>query len=86
MTLPDAGVLAVFSDGLFESGGRDIDIPRAAMAGALAQPARFAASGDHAAAAREGVARLDALRDLCPCPGHSDDIVAICIAFGPRVT
>jgi sigma-B regulation protein RsbU (phosphoserine phosphatase) len=86
MTLPDAGVLAVFSDGLFESGGRDIDVPRAAMAGALAQPARFAASGDHAAAAREGVAQLDALRDLYPCPGHSDDIVAICIAFGPRVT
>jgi hypothetical protein len=35
------------------------------------------------AAAQDGVNRLEALRDLHPCPGYSDDIMAICVAFGP---
>jgi sigma-B regulation protein RsbU (phosphoserine phosphatase) len=81
MRLPDAGVLAVFSDGLFESGGRDPDVPRAALAAALAEPARLAANGDLAAAANEGTVRLEALRYRFPCHGHSDDVMAVCVAF-----
>jgi phosphoserine phosphatase RsbU/P len=81
--LPEAGLLAVFSDGLFESGGRDPDVPRAAMAAALTEPARLAANGDLAAAAQEGTVRLGALRGLYPCHGHSDDVMAVCVAFCP---
>jgi serine phosphatase RsbU (regulator of sigma subunit) len=86
MQLPKAGVLAVFSDGVCESGGRHTDVPRLAMANALARSARLAARGELAAAAQEGTTRLEALRDLYPCPGHSDDVMAICVAFGPVVT
>jgi phosphoserine phosphatase RsbU/P len=83
MRLPEAGVLAVFSDGLFESGGLAPDVPRAAMAGELAEPVCLAAKGDLVAAAREAAVRLEALRDRYPCSGHSDDVLAVCVAFGP---
>jgi sigma-B regulation protein RsbU (phosphoserine phosphatase) len=83
MKLPASGVLAMFSDGLLESGGRDPDVPRAALAHALARPAGLAARGALVQAAQEGAASLEALRDLYPSSGHSDDVMAICLAFGP---
>jgi sigma-B regulation protein RsbU (phosphoserine phosphatase) len=83
MKLPDAGILAVFSDGLFESGARDPDVPRSAMAQALAGPAQLAAAGSPAEAAISATRELEALRDLYPSRFHSDDVMAICIAFGP---
>jgi serine phosphatase RsbU (regulator of sigma subunit) len=85
MRLPDAGVLAVFSDGLFECGGQAPDVSRSAIAEALADAARQAATGPLAPVAQEATQRLARLREDCRCPGHSDDIVAICVAFGPRV-
>jgi sigma-B regulation protein RsbU (phosphoserine phosphatase) len=83
MKLPASGVLAMFSDGLLESGGRDPDVPRAELARTLARPAVLAACGALAQAARQGTASLEALRDLYPSSGHSDDVMAICLAFGP---
>jgi phosphoserine phosphatase RsbU/P len=83
MRLPEAGILAVFSDGLFESGGQDPDVPREATAGSLAEPAALAKRGDLAAAAQEATVRLEGLRDRYPRRGHSDDVMAICVAFGP---
>ena len=83
MRFPGPGILAVFSDGLFESGSHDPEVPRTDIAEALAKPARLAAGGSLMAAAQDGVNRLEALRDLHPCPGYSDDIMAICVAFGP---
>ncbi len=83
MRLPEAGILAVFSDGLFESGGQDPDVPREAMAHALAKPAALAKRGELGAAAQEATVRLEGLRDRYPRRGHSDDVMAICIAFGP---
>jgi sigma-B regulation protein RsbU (phosphoserine phosphatase) len=82
MRFPGPGLLTVFSDGLFESGSHDPDVARTDIADALAEPARLAAGGSLMAAARDGVDRLEALRDRHPCPGYSDDIMAICIAFG----
>ena len=86
MRLPDSGILAVFSDGLFESGPRTPEVPRTEMAAALAEPAAIASEGDLATAAKEGILRLQALRDQYPCTGHSDDVVAICVAFGPSAS
>ena len=83
MRLPRAGMLAVFSDGLFESGGKGLDVPPAALSDALREPARLAAEGNLADAAEYGTVQLQALRDHYPCPGHSDDVMAICVAFGP---
>jgi hypothetical protein len=83
MRLPEAGILAVFSDGLFECGGQDPDIPREAMAGSLAEPAALASLGDLTAAAREATVRLEGLRDRHPRRSHSDDVMVICVAFGP---
>jgi sigma-B regulation protein RsbU (phosphoserine phosphatase) len=83
MKLPASGVLAMFTDGLFESGGRDPDVPRAELECALARPAGLAARGALAQAAQEGAISLEALRDLYPSSGHSDDVMAICLAFGP---
>ncbi len=84
MRTPESGILAVFSDGLFESGANDADVPREAMAEALAEPARMAARGHLTAAARDATARLERLRDQYPCRNHSDDVMAICVAFGPN--
>ena len=84
MKLPASGVLAMFSDGLFESGGRDPDVPRAELARAIAGPAGLAAQGALAEAAQHAVANLEALRDRYPTSGHSDDVMAICLAFGPN--
>ncbi len=83
MRLPEAGILAAFSDGLFESGGQDPDVPREAMASSLAEPAALARRGELATAAREATVRLEGLRDRYPRRGHSDDVMAICVAFGP---
>lgn len=86
MNLPSSGILAVFSDGLIESGANDPEVPRSAIADALAEPARLAAAGDLITAAQAGTSQLEALRDSHPCRGHSDDVVAICVAFGPTNT
>jgi sigma-B regulation protein RsbU (phosphoserine phosphatase) len=86
VAVPGAGVLAVFSDGLFESGAGDLAVPRDAIAGALAGAARLAEAGELAAAAAAGTAELDALRGRYPCRDHSDDIMAICVAFGPEAS
>jgi hypothetical protein len=38
------------------------------------------------AAAEAGTARLEALRDRYPSGEHSDDVMAICVAFGPAAS
>lgn len=82
MQLPGSGILAVFSDGLTESGPIDCEIPRCAIAAALVHPARLAATGQPTVAARLAARALQDTRDQYPSTGHSDDIVAVCIAFG----
>jgi sigma-B regulation protein RsbU (phosphoserine phosphatase) len=83
MRLPASGILVVFSDGLFESGSDDPEIPRGEITAALDEPVRLAASGHLVAAAERGTACLQALRDRYPSGSHSDDVMAICVAFGP---
>jgi phosphoserine phosphatase RsbU/P len=80
-TLPDAGMLCVFSDGLFESGAEMPDVPRDAIAQALTEAARQARDGHLEQAAQQAVVQLGLLRENFPCPNHSDDIMAICVAF-----
>lgn len=81
--LPEPGILCLFSDGLYESGSAAADIGRDTIAAALAQPARLAAAGRLAEATQRAVAELEALRDRHPCPDHSDDVMAVCVAIGP---
>jgi sigma-B regulation protein RsbU (phosphoserine phosphatase) len=82
MQLPGPGVLAVFSDGLIECGAEGADIPREAIAAALAPSASLAARGYLSEAAASGVKSLEALRHYYPRGSYADDIVAICIAVG----
>jgi sigma-B regulation protein RsbU (phosphoserine phosphatase) len=82
-TLPGAGVLCLFSDGLYESGPASRDIGRAQIVAALRVAAGLAAEGRLAEAARSAAAALEALRNRHPCPDHSDDVVAVCVAIGP---
>lgn len=79
--LPDTGILCVFSDGLFESGGQMPDVPRSAIAQALEASARQVPDRQLGDVATETASRLGMLRESHPCPDHSDDIMAICIAF-----
>ena len=78
-----SGVLAVFSDGLFESGPDAPEVPRSAMAEALAEPARAASAADLSVAAELGATRLRELRDGYANTNYSDDVVVVCLAFGP---
>ena len=79
--LPEAGIICVFSDGLFESGAEMPDVPRDAMAQALAEPAEQARAGHLETATQLAIQRLGLLRESYPCPNHSDDIMAVCVAF-----
>jgi hypothetical protein len=74
-------MLCVFSDGLFESGAEMPDVPRDAIAQALTEPAQQARAGHLEKAAQQAVHQLGLLRESYPCPNHSDDIMAICVAF-----
>jgi len=82
--LPGPGILCLFSDGLYESGATSPEVPRPAIATALAEPAALAAAGQLAEAAEQATRRLEALRDRYRCGDHSDDVLAVCVAFGAR--
>ncbi len=81
--LPGPGILCLFSDGLYESGGGSQDIERDEIARALATPARLAREGRLPEATRRATASLEALRDRHACLEHSDDVMAVCVALGP---
>ncbi|MEJ0049056.1 MAG: SpoIIE family protein phosphatase [Rhodospirillales bacterium] len=81
--LPEAGILCLFSDGLYEGGAGSADVPPQAIAAALAQPASLAAAGRLSEAGELGARALEALRDRYVCLDHSDDVMAICVALGP---
>jgi len=81
--LPGAGILCLFSDGLYENGAGTPDITRDELAAVLAAPARRAAAGQLEAAAQDAIAALAALRDSRPCLDHSDDVMAVCVALAP---
>ncbi len=81
--LPERGIVCLFSDGLYESGPGSPDVPRAAIAAALGDPLKLAASGRLEEASRLGTAELAALRDRHRCLNHSDDVMAVCVALGP---
>jgi phosphoserine phosphatase RsbU/P len=83
-TLPGAGILCAFSDGLYESGPGGHDITRAEIAAALALPAQRARQGRLAEATIRATAALELLRDRHACVDHSDDVMAVCLALGPR--
>jgi serine phosphatase RsbU (regulator of sigma subunit) len=82
-TLPGAGILCMFSDGLYESGAGSADIGRDEIAQALAAPARLAREGRLPEATRRATAALEILRDQHVCQDHSDDVMAVCVAVGP---
>jgi sigma-B regulation protein RsbU (phosphoserine phosphatase) len=82
-SLPAAGILCLFSDGLYESGAGSPDIERSDIAAALTHPARLAASGRLAEATQRALAEIEALRERHACLDHSDDVMAVCVAFGP---
>ncbi len=84
--LPGPGILCLFSDGLFEGGPISPEIPLAAIAAALAEPAAMAAAGRLAEATQLATAELEALRDRHACVDHSDDVMAICVALGTEET
>jgi sigma-B regulation protein RsbU (phosphoserine phosphatase) len=84
-TVPDAGILCLFSDGLYEGGAGSEDITRDEIAAALARSAKLAAAGRLAEATQRAIAELEALRDRHSCLDHSDDVMAVCVALGPRV-
>ena len=75
------GILCLFSDGLYESGAGSADVPRSAIAAALAAPAAMAAAGRLTEAAQHAVLALEALRDSYGCVDHSDDVMAVCLAL-----
>jgi sigma-B regulation protein RsbU (phosphoserine phosphatase) len=79
--LPGAGILCLFSDGLYENGAGTPDITRAELAEVLAAPARRAAAGQLAEAAQDAITALAALRDSRPCLDHSDDVMVVCVAL-----
>ena len=81
--LPGPGVLCMFSDGLYESGPDAAEIPREEIAGALREAARLAGDARLTEAAQTGVRGLETLRDLHARPGHSDDVMVVCLAIGP---
>jgi len=82
MKVPCAGILCLFSDGLYEGGSATPDISRAEIAAVLGPPAAMAAAGDLAAATQCASAALEALRDRYPCTDHSDDVMTVCVALG----
>lgn len=82
-TMPEAGVLCMFSDGLYESGPGSEDVPREEIAAALTGPAALAAAGDVAAATDQAIRALEKLRMKYECLDHSDDVMAVCVALGP---
>ena len=82
-TLPQPGILCLFTDGLYESGAGAADIGRDEIAAVLAHPARLAAAGRLSEATQRATAELEALRDRHSHPGHSDDVMAVCMALGP---
>jgi sigma-B regulation protein RsbU (phosphoserine phosphatase) len=81
--LPGPGIVCLFSDGLYESGARSPDVPREAIADVLAAPAALAARGELQEATVLAARELDGLRNRFPCPDHSDDVMAVCVALGP---
>ena len=83
MAMPGPGILCLFSDGLYESGAQAPDVPRATIAEALAEPALRAAAGDLQAAVEQATERLLDLRDSYATADHSDDVMAVCVGFGP---
>ena len=82
-TLPGAGILCAFSDGLYEGGPGARDITRAEIAAALTLPAQRARQGRLAEATIRATAVLETLRDRHACIDHSDDVLAVCLALGP---
>jgi sigma-B regulation protein RsbU (phosphoserine phosphatase) len=80
--LPAAGILCMFSDGLFESGPGAIDVPRQAIAQALMPAAACAAAGHLAEASRQATRALEDLRGRYVAMDHSDDVMAVCLAIG----
>ncbi len=81
--LPSAGILCLFSDGLYESGAEAPEIPRHTIAAALGPAADAAAAGHLAHASELGARALEHLRDQHPCGDYSDDVMAVCVALGP---
>ena len=82
--LPGAGILCLFSDGLYESGAVSPDIERADIVRALGQSARLAQAGRLPEATQRALAGLEALRGTFASVDHSDDVMAVCVAVGPR--
>ena len=84
-TIAGPGIFCMFSDGLYESGQGSLDVPRAAIADALAAPAALAAAGQLTEAAATATRALEALRGRYPCLDHSDDVMVVCVALGSAV-
>ncbi len=82
-TLDGAGILCLFSDGLYESGGGSQDVPVEAIGSALTEAAGYAAVGRLDEAARVAAHQLGLLRSRYPCRSHSDDVMAVALALGP---
>jgi sigma-B regulation protein RsbU (phosphoserine phosphatase) len=82
-SLRGAGILCLFSDGLYEGGARSEEVPQRAIVAALAPAASLANAGHLPEAADLGIRELAALRDRYACIDHSDDVTAVCIAFAP---
>ena len=80
--LSGPGILCLFSDGLYESGAGAPDVPREAIAAALARPAALAATGNLVDAAQLATQQLETMREDHPRPDHSDDVMAVCVAIG----
>jgi sigma-B regulation protein RsbU (phosphoserine phosphatase) len=83
ITLPGPGILCLFSDGLYECGAGTDDITREEIKFVLTKPASLAGRGQTREAARLALVELEALRERHPCLDHSDDIMTVCVAFGP---
>jgi sigma-B regulation protein RsbU (phosphoserine phosphatase) len=81
--LLEAGILCLFSDGLYESGPLSPDVPDEEIAACLAQPVRLAAEGRLGEAAELGTQALAALRARYARREYSDDVMAVCVALGP---
>jgi sigma-B regulation protein RsbU (phosphoserine phosphatase) len=80
--LPAAGILCMFSDGLYEGGADHADIDRADIAAALMPASAKAANGQLEEAARDGIEALKGLCDRHERGEHSDDVMAVCVGFG----
>jgi sigma-B regulation protein RsbU (phosphoserine phosphatase) len=81
-TLPRAGILCMFSDGLYEGGADYADMDRAEIATSLAPAAVQAGNRRAAEATQDAIAALQSLCSVHARGEQSDDVMAVCVAFG----